>query len=95
MLRLTVILMALAAVLAVPAAAMVNVVASTPELGSIAKMIGGANVSVVSLARVNQDYHKVEARSSARHATREWRKAVRDMWTLRRWSGSWTSRANA
>lgn len=64
MLRLALILMALAAALAVPAAAKVNVVASTPELGSIAKMIGGANVSVVSLARVNQDYHKVEARPS-------------------------------
>jgi len=42
--------------------AALKVVTTTPELESIAKSIGGAHVSMVSLARPDQDYHKVEAR---------------------------------
>jgi hypothetical protein len=42
----------------------VNVVASIPELGAIAKELGGDKVSVYSVARPNSDYHAVEARPS-------------------------------
>lgn len=44
--------------------AAVKVVTSTPELAAIAKEVGGARISVVSLAKPDQDYHKVEARPS-------------------------------
>lgn len=46
------------------AQAAVQVVATTPELAAIAREIGGDKVTVYSLARPNQDYHRVEARPS-------------------------------
>jgi zinc/manganese transport system substrate-binding protein len=46
------------------ASANVNVVASIPELGAIAKELGGDKVSVYAVARPNSDYHAVEARPS-------------------------------
>ena len=46
------------------ASANVNVVATIPELGAIAKDLGGDKVSVYSIARPNSDYHAVEARPS-------------------------------
>jgi ABC-type Zn uptake system ZnuABC Zn-binding protein ZnuA len=45
-----------------PAAAAVDVVATTPELAAISKEVGGNLVTVTSLAKPNQDYHKVEAK---------------------------------
>jgi len=47
---------------AAPATAAVNVVATTPELASIAREVGGNLVTVTSLAKPNQDYHQVEAK---------------------------------
>lgn len=44
-----------------PATAAVNVVASLPELAAITREVGGANVSVSSIARPNNDYHRYEA----------------------------------
>jgi len=42
----------------------VDVVAATPELSAITKEVGGAKVSVYSVASPNRDYHTVEARPS-------------------------------
>jgi ABC-type Zn uptake system ZnuABC Zn-binding protein ZnuA len=42
--------------------ATVEVVATTPELAAISHDIGGALVRVSSLAKPNQDYHKIEAK---------------------------------
>lgn len=47
-----------------PAAAAIKVVACTTELADIAKQVGGANVTVYSIAKPNQDYHMVEPRPS-------------------------------
>ena len=44
--------------------AAVNVVTTLPELASIAKEVGGSRVSVQSLAKPDQDYHRIEARPS-------------------------------
>jgi len=46
------------------ARAAVDVVATLPELASIVKEVGGGRVSVQSLARPDQDYHRIEARPS-------------------------------
>ncbi len=47
-----------------PASAAVNVVTTTPELAAIAREVGGGLVSIQSLAKPDQDYHKIEARPS-------------------------------
>ncbi|MDH7568995.1 MAG: metal ABC transporter substrate-binding protein [Armatimonadota bacterium] len=44
--------------------AAVKVVASIPELEAIAREVGGGHVSVYTIARPDQDYHRVEARPS-------------------------------
>jgi ABC-type Zn uptake system ZnuABC Zn-binding protein ZnuA len=46
------------------ALAAVRVVCTTPELAAIAREVGGNRVSVISLVRPDQDYHKIEARPS-------------------------------
>jgi len=46
------------------AQAAINVVAATPELADIAKQVGGSKVSVYSVSKPDQDYHRVEARPS-------------------------------
>ena len=46
------------------AQAAINVVASTPELADIVKKVGGGKVSVYTVARPDEDYHRVEARPS-------------------------------
>lgn len=46
------------------AQAAISVVATLPELGAITKEVGGSNVSVYTIARVNRDYHTIEARPS-------------------------------
>jgi zinc/manganese transport system substrate-binding protein len=46
------------------ATAAINIVASTPELADIAKQVGGNKVSVYSVARPDEDYHRMEARPS-------------------------------
>ena len=43
------------------AQAAINVVASLPELAAIAREVGGSHVSVSSIARPNNDYHRYEA----------------------------------
>lgn len=53
-----------ALLLAKSAHAATNVVASLPELAAIAKAVGGADVTVYSVAKPNQDYHSVEPRPS-------------------------------
>jgi zinc/manganese transport system substrate-binding protein len=47
-----------------PALAAVDVVTSIPELGAIAKEVGGSDVSVYSVAQPNRDYHTIEPRAS-------------------------------
>lgn len=52
------------AVLPVAAHAKLNVVATTPDFGSIAEAIGGDKVSVATLARPTEDPHFVDAKPS-------------------------------
>jgi len=47
-----------------PALAATDIIASIPELGAIAKAVGGDEVSVYSIAKPNQDYHSIEPRPS-------------------------------
>ena len=47
-----------------PAAAQLRVVATTPDLASIAREIGGDKVSVVALAKPTEDPHFVDAKPS-------------------------------
>lgn len=49
---------------AVGAQAALNVVATTPDLASIAREVGGAKVEITTLARPTEDPHFVEARPS-------------------------------
>src|ERR1700681_4607138 len=46
------------------ASAQIRVVATTPDLGSVAKEIGGDKVSVVALAKPTEDPHYVDAKPS-------------------------------
>ena len=46
------------------AQAAIDVVATIPELGAIAKEVGGDNVSVYTIAKVNRDLHTIEPRPS-------------------------------
>lgn len=46
------------------AQAKTSVVAAIPELGAIAREVGGDNVDVYSIAKANQDYHTVDPRPS-------------------------------
>lgn len=46
------------------AQAAISVVATLPELGAITKEVGGADVSVYTIARPNRDYHQIEPRPS-------------------------------
>jgi zinc/manganese transport system substrate-binding protein len=55
-------LAALVPALARPAHAAVDVVTTTPELAAITREVGGNLVRVQSLARPEQDYHRIEAR---------------------------------
>ncbi len=43
-----------------PAAAKINIVASTTDLGSIASTVGGDQVEVMAICRANSDPHRVE-----------------------------------
>ena len=54
--------LALCLISAAPTFAAVDIVATTPELAAISKEVGGNLVTVTSLAKPNQDYHKVEAK---------------------------------
>src|SRR5207253_225639 len=49
---------------AISAQAKINVVATLPDLGSLAREIGGDNVSVTVLAKPTEDPHFVDARPS-------------------------------
>src|SRR5438094_10237116 len=48
----------------VPAPAKLNVVASTPDLASIAKEIGGEHIDISTLAKPTEDPHFVDAKPS-------------------------------
>src|SRR5437899_891860 len=50
--------------LTVSAHAKLNVVATTPDLASIAKEIGGDKIELTTLARVTEDPHFVDAKPS-------------------------------
>jgi zinc/manganese transport system substrate-binding protein len=54
----------IAAVLPVPAAAVLNVFACEPEWGALAQELGGDQVSVYSATTAQQDPHRIEARPS-------------------------------
>jgi zinc/manganese transport system substrate-binding protein len=47
-----------------PALAKLNVVATTPDLGSIATVIGGNNIALTTLAKPTEDPHFVDAKPS-------------------------------
>src|SRR5437764_14418537 len=47
-----------------PAAAQLRVVATTPDLASVAREVGGDRVSVVALAKPTEDPHYVDAKPS-------------------------------
>src|SRR3954463_8334732 len=47
-----------------PAAAQIRVVATTPDLASVAREIGGDRVNVVALAKATEDPHFVDAKPS-------------------------------
>jgi zinc/manganese transport system substrate-binding protein len=49
---------------AVPARADLNVVATTPDLGSIARVVGGEHIKLTTLARPTEDPHFVEPKPS-------------------------------
>lgn len=53
-----------AAALQVPAASKLNVVTTTPDLGALARQIGGDRVEVKSLAKSTEDPHFVDAKPS-------------------------------
>src|SRR5213592_2402547 len=48
----------------IPAAAQLRVVATTPDLASVAREVGGDRVSVVALAKPTEDPHFVDAKPS-------------------------------
>ena len=50
--------------LAQSAQAAISVVATLPELAAITREVGGANVSVYTIARANREYHQIEPRPS-------------------------------
>jgi zinc/manganese transport system substrate-binding protein len=56
--------LSLAAGLASPASAQLKVVATTPDLASVTREIGGDRVNVVSLAKPTEDPHFVDAKPS-------------------------------
>src|SRR4051794_10689628 len=62
----TVFMLGLATVLsgAVPAQAKLNVVATTPDLASIAKEVGGEHIDITTLAKPTEDPHFVDAKPS-------------------------------
>lgn len=60
----SIVLLVLVIFLASPAAAALKVVAATPDLGALARDIGGADVSVTVLASDAQDPHYVDPRPS-------------------------------
>src|SRR5215211_6547752 len=55
---------ALAALIATPAAAQIDVVATTPDLAALAREIGGTAVDVKALAKPTEDPHFVDAKPS-------------------------------
>src|SRR5713101_4006958 len=57
-------LLGLLAASPLPAYAKLNVVATTPDLGSIAREVGGDRVEVTSLAKGTEDPHFVDAKPS-------------------------------
>jgi len=62
----SVLILGLATVLsgALPAQAKLNVVATTPDLASIAKEIGGEHIDITTLAKPTEDPHFVDAKPS-------------------------------
>ena len=62
--RLIMVMVALSAITAVPSAAAVRVVATTEDLASLARDVGGDRVTVVALARGYQDPHFVDPKPS-------------------------------
>jgi zinc/manganese transport system substrate-binding protein len=63
-LKTTALALIAAAASAGSASAQIRVVATTPDLGSVAKEIGGDKVSVVALAKPTEDPHYVDAKPS-------------------------------
>ena len=49
---------------AIPARSAVRVVCTLPELASVAREVGGDRVSVISLAKPDQNYHQIDPRPS-------------------------------
>ena len=62
--RAAVIVLSMAGALISPASAQLKVVATTPDLASVAREIGGNRVNVVALAKPTEDPHFVDAKPS-------------------------------
>ncbi|HMF29318.1 MAG TPA: zinc ABC transporter substrate-binding protein, partial [Candidatus Cybelea sp.] len=62
--HLNALLVALCAAFAAPAVAALNVFATVPEWGALAKELGGDNVNVYTATNALQDPHHVEAKPS-------------------------------
>src|SRR5882757_8320861 len=59
-----ILLLPLLAGLAIPVFAKLNVVATTPDLGAIARAIGGDQIELTTLAKPSEDPHFVDAKPS-------------------------------
>lgn len=62
--RIAILSLSLLALLSSPAFAALNVVATLPWIGSLARQIGGDRISVVTLVKPSQNPHYVEAKPS-------------------------------
>ncbi len=62
--RRSIFLLPLLALLAAPAEAKLNVVATTPDLGALARAIGGDQIELTTLAKPTEDPHFVDAKPS-------------------------------
>ncbi len=62
--RRCIFLLPLLALLTAPAEAKLNVVATTPDLGAIARAIGGDQIELTTLAKATEDPHFVDAKPS-------------------------------
>jgi zinc/manganese transport system substrate-binding protein len=83
--RIALVSLALSTLSAMPVRAAVRVVCTLPELASIAREVGGDRISVVSLAKPDQNYHQIDPRPSDVVRVRDAQVLVRagmdlDMW---------------
>lgn len=86
--RIALLALTIAALAASPARSAVRVVCTLPELAAIAREVGGANVSVISIAKPDQNYHQIEPRPSDVVRVRDAQMLVRAGMDLDMWADS-------